>query len=81
MDQSDVRVSALAIVTDLLIWHGLPAFMANENTEVPSNLEAMMNSETQDPTLSHLVSYSLLIYFTLPLHSHVGLPSFSREDS
>ncbi|TRY70433.1 hypothetical protein TCAL_09294 [Tigriopus californicus] len=57
MDQSDVRVSALAIVNDLLIWHGLPAFIANEtlrSDEAPSNLETMMNNETQDPTLSHM---------------------------
>eukprot|EP00095_Tigriopus_kingsejongensis_P007924 maker-scaffold1210_size55525-snap-gene-0.21 protein:Tk07924 transcript:maker-scaffold1210_size55525-snap-gene-0.21-mRNA-1 annotation:"condensin complex subunit 3-like" len=57
MDQSDVRVAALAMVTDLLIWHGLPAFIAADQTrldEDTANIETMLASELNDPTMSRL---------------------------
>ena len=33
MDTSDVRVTALAMVNDLLLWHGLPSFITASNDE------------------------------------------------
>ena len=54
LDQSDVRVCSLATVNDLLMWHGLPAFISLEKeyraADEMSNIDSLLESEMSDHT-------------------------------
>ena len=54
LDQSDVRVCSLAMVNDLLMWHGLPSFITQEKefreADEMSNIDSLLESELSDTT-------------------------------
>merc|ERR1719211_483843 len=59
LDTPDVRITALNVIYDLLMWHGLPAFITNMNEDINSKDDADvsdMSNTNQDNELATLDS-------------------------
>ena len=64
MDQPDVRVLSLAMVNDLLLWHGLNNFLPDDDdNDVAgsinvSNIETLLQTDQSDQTTNKVHYFS-----------------------
>ena len=56
LDTPEVRITALNVIYDLLMWHGLPAFITNNVSDNQSKDESDLSKLVQDDELSNLES-------------------------